>query len=336
MSSMTTVLRHAHLPGITKFARAQSLQQSLVQQFLAHKALVSSSLRSPCEPPLLAPPAPTILTFTPTPVYTLGRREHGSLSDEQEALLLQPLNTRALSAKNSKKRIEQAEVLETQRGGQTTFHGPGQLVIYPIIDLKPATAFPPYDRGLTVRSYVELLEQATIDALGQWGIASTRTEDPGVWKKMVEGSDDMPRKIAALGVHLRRNITSYGVGLNIKTDLKWFDRIVACGLVGKGVTTMDLAGKDQRLWGRKIRQGRRIAIEQSSEELTALGKEPDYRQMYGPHSRKRLKPATVARAWVRAFAKGLYGSESGYKIRKISGNELGAEIEEYRGEEDIH
>lgn len=336
MSSTTIVLRHAHLPGITKFARAQNLQQSLVQQFLAHKALVSSTSRSPCEPTLPAPPPPTILTFTPTPVYTLGRREHGSLSEEQEALLLQPLNIRTFAAKNSKVKSAHAEILETQRGGQTTFHGPGQLVIYPIIDLKPSIAFPAHARGLTVRSYVELLEQATIDAMEQWGIASTRTEDPGVWKTRQEGDEGIPKKIAALGVHLRRNVTSYGVGLNIKTDLKWFDRIVACGLVGKGVTTMDLTGRDQRLWGRRYRHEKRVATEQRVEDLTAPGKEPDYRQMYGPHSRKRLKPATVGRAWVRAFARGLYGPEVDYKVRKISGSELEAEIEAYWGEEDVH
>ena len=336
MSSTTTVLRHAHLPGITKFARAQRLQQSLVQQFLAHKALISSTSRSPCEPPLPLPPLPTILTFTPTPVYTLGRREHGSLSEEQEALLLQPLDSHAFPSLNSRRKTQQAEICETQRGGQTTFHGPGQLVIYPIIDLKPLIAFPPHAKGLTVRSYVELLEQATIDALGEWGIASKRTEDPGVWKKTEEGEGDMPRKIAALGVHLRRNVTSYGVGLNIKTDLKWFDRIIACGLVGKGVTTMDLVGKEQRLWGRRSRHERKIALEQRLEEFSAPGNAVDYRQKYGLHSRKRLKAATVGRAWVRAFARGLYGSDMEYKIRKITGNEFGAEMEEYRGEEDVH
>jgi len=68
--------------------------------------------------------------------------------------------------------------------------------------------------------------------LERWSIKGARTENPGVWEEIGE------RKIAALGVHLRRSVTSYGVGLNVQTDLRWFDRIVACGLVGKGVTSM--------------------------------------------------------------------------------------------------
>lgn len=77
-------------------------------------------------------------------------------------------------------------------------------------------------------------------------------------------------------------------------------------------------------------------MEQKVAEFAATGKEAEYRQKYGPLLRIRLKPATIARAWVRAFARGLYGPGADYKIRKISGNDLGAEIEEYRGEEDVH
>lgn len=333
--SATAVLRHAHLPHVTSFAHAQQLQQALVQQFLSHKALVSSTSRSPSEPPLPPPPLPTILTFTPTPVYTLGRREHGSLSAQQKSLLLAPLIPRRPFSHNPHRKFEYAQIEETQRGGQTTFHGPGQLVIYPIIDLKPFVPFGLYGRGLTVRSYVELLEQSTIDALAEWGINGTRTDNPGVWEKRTDGEEGMERKIAALGVHLRRNVTSYGVGLNIKTDLAWFDRIVACGLVGKGVTTMDQAGRQHGLWKRKTRSDRRLALGQEQKELEGTGKEVDPRDKNGFYLRKRLKPSTVGRSWVRAFARGLYGEDGASRIRKITGVDLAAEIEGYRGEEEV-
>lgn len=119
---------------------------------------------------------------------------------------------------------------ETLRGGQITFHGPGQLVIYPILDLKNVQS-DKWPKGLSARCYVNVLEEATINTLKTFGIVGFRTDNPGVWV-------DEDRKIAALGLHLRRNITNYGVGLNIRTDLRYFDRIVACGLEGKKTTSI--------------------------------------------------------------------------------------------------
>ncbi|KAL5353776.1 hypothetical protein ACLOAV_001818 [Pseudogymnoascus australis] len=82
--------------------------------------------------------------------------------------------------------------------------------------------------------------------LAHYGLEGFRTKDPGVWvnprnNRTVDAAEETgggERKIAALGVHLRRNVTSYGVGLNVSTDLRWFDRIVACGIEGKGVTSL--------------------------------------------------------------------------------------------------
>jgi lipoate-protein ligase B len=127
-----------------------------------------------------------------------------------------------------------AEVQETLRGGQITFHGPGQLVIYPILDLKSIKSSL-WPKGLSVRCYVNLLEETTIKVLSHYNLKGIRTSNPGVWI-------DEDKKIAALGVHLRRNVTSYGVGLNISTDLRWFDRIVACGLEGKQTTSLQNEG----------------------------------------------------------------------------------------------
>jgi lipoate-protein ligase B len=171
-------------------------------------------------------------------------------------------------------KLNVAEVHETLRGGQITFHGPGQLVIYPILDLK-AVHSSVWPKGLTARCYVNLLEETTIRTLSQVGIASQRTDNPGVWI-------DEDTKIAALGVHLRRNVTSYGVGLNVNTDLRWFDRIVACGLEGKRTTSMMAESERQNI-----------------DKLSMAD----------------LTPMKVATIWASAFARGLWGEEG--KVEKV-------------------
>jgi hypothetical protein len=194
------------------------------------------------------------------------------------------------------------------------------LVVYPILDLKTF--------GLGVRTYVNLLEQSTIDTLGNWGIHGVRTENPGVWE--VEGE----RKIAALGVHLRRNVTSYGVGLNIKTDLQWFDRIVACGLEGKSVTSMSELGRESGLWWQKHKGDSILGgipeVTDSSAELNIGTSKRSGRLL-----RKRLKPSTVGRSWVRMFARSLFGEEPQWVVVKARAEDVLAEIEEEKGEEDV-
>lgn len=281
--STPSILRHIHLPGITPFARAQSLQQHLVSQFLTHKALVSST--SPPSP-LPPPPQPTILSFTPTPVYTTGRRENDTLTPSQISLLKSPLEPLNSTPDNPNSEPEYAEIIPTLRGGQTTFHGPGQLVVYPILDLR--STFPKFPKGISVRCYVHLLESTTISTLAKWDIKGVRTENPGVWV------EDEESKIAALGVHLRRNISSYGVGLNVNTDLRWFDRIVACGLVGKSVTTMSDLCRERDNFEEDV---------------------PD--NLYTV-----LKPDAVGRVWMRGFARGLYGEGGEEKIREAGVEEL--------------
>jgi lipoate-protein ligase B len=196
MAALVPKLRHIHLRGPLPYATAARLQESLVTRFLASKP-----------PATTPPPPPHFITAQFHPVYTCGRREVGNVSAEQQAYL---------------RADNRAEFVEALRGGQTTFHGPGQLVAYPILDLRT--------HKLTPRNYVCLLEKSVIAVCAQYGIKAMTTENTGVWT-----SDD--DKIAALGVHMRRNITSHGVGLNVDTDLWWFDRIVACGLVGKRATS---------------------------------------------------------------------------------------------------
>lgn len=115
------------------------------------------------------------------------------------------------------------EICESGRGGDVTYHGPGQIVGYPILDLKP-------DR-CDVHRYVRDLEELLIRALGDCGVSSERVDGlTGVWT----GS----RKVAAIGVRISRWITSHGFALNVTTDLSYFDMIVPCGLVNRGVTSM--------------------------------------------------------------------------------------------------
>jgi lipoyl(octanoyl) transferase len=110
----------------------------------------------------------------------------------------------------------------TDRGGDVTYHGPGQLVGYPILDLR--------DWKRDVGAYVRGLEQAIIDTVGEYGIEAGRIPKlTGVW---VDG-----RKIAAIGVHLSRWVTSHGFALNVHTDLSYFQYIVPCGLT-KPVASM--------------------------------------------------------------------------------------------------
>lgn len=139
------------------------------------------------------------------PVYTIGIRTKNYSSDDEEKLTKLG-----------------AEFYKTNRGGLITFHGPGQLVAYPIINLKN---FEP-----SVRWYVCHIEKTIIDLCKKHGITARTTEDTGVW---VDN-----RKICAIGIHASRYITSHGLALNCNVDLSWFKHIVPCGLEGKEVTSL--------------------------------------------------------------------------------------------------
>ena len=144
-----------------------------------------------------------ILLFLEHPhVYTLGRGGN-------------ELNIRC---------AQDVPVYRTSRGGDITYHGPGQLVIYPIIDLRSKLR-------KDVHRYVRNLEQSAIDTLADFGVATTRRPPhTGIW---IEA-----RKIAAIGVAVRRAITYHGLALNVNPDLSYFERIVPCGLTWAEVTSM--------------------------------------------------------------------------------------------------
>lgn len=116
------------------------------------------------------------------------------------------------------------EVRETDRGGDITYHGPGQLVAYPNIDLNV------FNLGL--HEYMRLLEEAVIKACAEWGISAERDASAtGVW---VGGA-----KLCAMGVRVRKWVSMHGLAINVSTNLRHFDHIVPCGLAGRGVTSLE-------------------------------------------------------------------------------------------------
>ena len=117
-----------------------------------------------------------------------------------------------------------ADLVRVDRGGDITFHGPGQLVAYPIIDL--------HTHRMGARRYVYGLEAAIVATVGRFGVtAGRRAGYPGVW---VDGA-----KVAAVGIRISRGVTTHGVAINVTTELSWFDAIVPCGIPGVRVTSLE-------------------------------------------------------------------------------------------------
>jgi lipoyl(octanoyl) transferase len=130
------------------------------------------------------------------------------------------------------------EFHSTDRGGDITYHGPGQVVGYPILDLAAIRR--------DVGWYVRQLEEAMIRATAEFGIAATRKAGmTGAWVELANGA--APEKLAAIGVHLSRWVTSHGFAYNVSTDLRYFDLIVPCGIADKRATSLE------RLLGRAVR-----------------------------------------------------------------------------------
>ncbi len=146
-------------------------------------------------------------------VYTLGK------SGKKSNLLI---NEEFLKSKG-------ANLFKINRGGDITYHGPGQVVGYPILDLD--------NFGLSIKSYIHKLEEVIIQTLKHFGIGSSRSEGAtGVW---LDANDAIKaRKICAMGVRTSHWVSMHGFALNVNTDLSYFDYIVPCGIVGKNVTSI--------------------------------------------------------------------------------------------------
>jgi lipoyl(octanoyl) transferase len=175
-----------------------------------------------------------LLLLEHTPVITLGRNAKAA-------------NVVASPVHLAKRGVE---VFESDRGGDVTFHGPGQLVGYPIFDLRGFESTQSNRKTLGVIEYVRRVEEVLIRACADFGIATERVAGlTGVWTnpEIAERSaartgegvrPDTQGKIAAIGVHISRGVTSHGFALNVNTDLSFFDLIIPCGIPSKPVTSI--------------------------------------------------------------------------------------------------
>lgn len=200
---MNTV--HFHSLGLIDYKEAWDLQERLFAETIQRKIDTRNGLD--------APATENHVLFCEHPhVFTLGKS--GSL----DHLLL---DEQALVAKD-------AQFYKINRGGDITYHGPGQLVVYPIFDL---------DYFFTdIHKYMRYLEEAVIQTLAEYGIRGERSEGlTGVW---IEPETERARKICAMGVKCSRWVTMHGIGFNINSDLSYFNYIIPCGIDDKAVTSM--------------------------------------------------------------------------------------------------
>jgi len=186
--------------GLTEYNEAWARQESLFSATIEKK--------------LHELPTENYLVFCEHPhVYTLGKS-----GDEQNLLL----NMIQLQAKN-------ASFIHSNRGGDITYHGPGQVVGYPIFDLA--------NFGLGLKQYIFRIEEAIIQTLSLYDISSTRLEgSTGVW---LDVATPTCRKICAIGVRSSHYVTMHGFALNVNTQLEYFNYINPCGFIDKGVTSME-------------------------------------------------------------------------------------------------
>ncbi len=188
---------HVHWLGRMDFAAALALQEDIVSK-KRHDPSVEDQL----------------LLLEHEPVYTIGRTP-----DQSSLSAAEPIRRGELGGAHLPHPL-----FVTNRGGQATYHGPGQLMGYPIIDLRQC--------GQDLHKYLRWLEQLLIDLLAEYGIAGSRRESlTGVWVG--------DRKIASIGVGIRHWITMHGFALNVCGDLSPFDQIVPCGISNVAMTSME-------------------------------------------------------------------------------------------------
>ncbi|GAA6028942.1 hypothetical protein JCM8097_001517 [Rhodosporidiobolus ruineniae] len=209
---LATLARHAarppvvwtYLPRQLPYSQGLLLQESLVQARLSAKAaLAAPTERTEKETTALQRVAETdiLLLLQHSPVYTAGRREKDAETADKEGERLRRLG---------------ADYVQTMRGGQTTYHGPGQLVGYSLMDLGAAK--------LTTRCYVDHLERFLADLASSLSIPVYPLEHTGVFTTPTT-------KIGSIGIHIRRRISLHGFSFNVEEQTcAWFDQIVACGL----------------------------------------------------------------------------------------------------------
>lgn len=238
------VLRHLHFSKQMPFQRGIDIQEKFVKAQLDIKELHAKIRRRTAQLQqekgnvnlnenesqildriLNLKPNPMVLTFEFQPTYTGGKRIKKLITEEQIARYEEFI---PLSQKDNMK----PKFVQVERGGQITFHGPGQVVAYIILDLKTFKDFP-------AKCFVSSIESATINALrnakgqqdeGVLGVHARKTDDTGVWVN--------EKKIASIGVHVRRSITSHGVCINVCPDLSYLNSFEMCGLPNSLATSV--------------------------------------------------------------------------------------------------
>ncbi len=201
--------------GLMDYQSAWDYQESLLQGNVRKKSLTFQSVITEIDTVIEQPSTVNYLLFVEHPaVYTLGK------SGNKENVLLGEDDLKAKSI----------QFFNTNRGGDITFHGPDQLVGYPILDLEKFYT--------DIGKYLRNLEEVIILTIAEYGIKGDRSSgETGVW--IEPGVMGRERKICAIGVRCSRWITMHGFALNVNTDLSYFNHIIPCGIVNKQVTSIE-------------------------------------------------------------------------------------------------
>ncbi|KAH3688036.1 hypothetical protein WICPIJ_000985 [Wickerhamomyces pijperi] len=226
-------LRHLHFTVPLPYSKGQLIQNSFSGAMLQFKKMTSTIQKklkvlessnqtmNEYEAQLLSSiiqmkPSPTVLTFQFQPIITAGKREKYRLTEDD-----------IIKIKSVDQLDTKYDFVQTNRGGELSFHNPGQLVVYPIFDLKDFS-------NLTVKCFVSQLESAIISTLAKFDVKGIKTSNTGVWI-----TEDV--KISSLGLHVSRGVTSHGVSINVNNSIPELEKqtgFALCGLPGKTQTTI--------------------------------------------------------------------------------------------------
>lgn len=223
-----STVKHLHFTGLKNYKVASKVQNYIVDQHLKFKVGHKNSKA-------ICPIYPTILTFEFESVYTGGKRER----DPKKATSIPVVNDNNNNNNNNVSDTRMTNIgvpyVQTDRGGQVTYHGPGQLVAYFIWDLK-------LWKNLTSKCFVNFIEKSSLDTISATGLENVcTTENTGVWISKNRGNDDKyVEKISSIGLNLKRNVTSHGLSINLNPDLKYLNNphFVMCGLEGYKQTSI--------------------------------------------------------------------------------------------------
>lgn len=222
----STNIKHLHFKNLIDYRLGSKIQNFILDQHINDKLKHKNSR-------FISPIYPTILTFEFNSVYTGGKRER----DSKKATKIPILDNDS----NNNDNITSLGIpyVQTDRGGQVTYHGPGQLVSYFIWDLK-------LWKNLTSKCFVNFIEQTSINTISNLGISNVgKTENTGVWIINPETGDE--EKISSIGLNIKRNVTSHGLSINLSPNLKYLNNpeFVMCGLKGYHQTSIKKELGDQ-------------------------------------------------------------------------------------------